>query len=123
MLIPLRHENMEGRRWPVITFGLIALNVLIFLGTHSKIEAQEPERAEVRTHVLILAATHPELKTSDEIAKFIDGVKSKLPEQEQSPARGCLGRRTATRRRSGAATVGNGFAGAALRRNRKNLHS
>ena len=50
MLIPLRHENMEGRRWPVITFGLIALNVLIFLGTHWKIEAQEPERAEVDQH-------------------------------------------------------------------------
>jgi hypothetical protein len=33
MLIPLRHENMEGRRWPVITFTLIALNILIFLGT------------------------------------------------------------------------------------------
>ncbi len=25
MLIPLRHENMEGRRWPVVTFTLIAL--------------------------------------------------------------------------------------------------
>ena len=56
MLIPLRHENMEGRRWPVVTFALIALNVLIFLGTHWKIEAQEPERVEVRTHVLVLAA-------------------------------------------------------------------
>ena len=32
MLLPLRHENMEGRRWPVITIGLIAFNVLIFLG-------------------------------------------------------------------------------------------
>jgi membrane associated rhomboid family serine protease len=81
MLIPLRHENMEGRRWPVITFGLIALNVLIFLGTHWKIEAQEPERVEVRTHVLILAASHPELKTSEDIEKFVDGVKSKIPEQ------------------------------------------
>ncbi len=34
MLIPLRHENMEGRRWPVVTFALLALNVAIFLGTH-----------------------------------------------------------------------------------------
>jgi len=42
MLIPLRHENMEGRRWPVVTFALIALNVLIFFGTHWKIEEQEP---------------------------------------------------------------------------------
>jgi len=46
MLIPLRHENMEGRRWPVVTFALIALNVVVFLGTHWTIEAQEPERLE-----------------------------------------------------------------------------
>jgi membrane associated rhomboid family serine protease len=78
MLIPLRHENMEGRRWPVITFGLIALNVLIFLGTHWKIEAQDPERIEVRTHALLLAAMHPELKTSPELEKFVDEVKSQV---------------------------------------------
>jgi len=67
MLIPLRHENMEGRRWPVVTFALIALNLLIFLGTHWKIEAQEPERIEVRTHVLVLAATHPDLKMPEDV--------------------------------------------------------
>jgi membrane associated rhomboid family serine protease len=82
MLIPLRHENMEGRRWPVVTFALIALNLLIFLGTHWKIEAQEPERVEVRTHVLVLAAKHPELKMSEEVEKFVDEVKSKVPEAE-----------------------------------------
>ncbi|MCU1317232.1 MAG: Rhomboid-like protein, partial [Candidatus Acidoferrum typicum] len=82
MLIPLRHENMEGRRWPVVTFALIALNLLIFLGTHWKIEAQEPERIEVRTHVLVLAAKHPELKMSEEVEEFVDEVKSKVPEAD-----------------------------------------
>lgn len=80
MLIPLRHENMEGRRWPIITFGLIALNVLIFFGTHWTIEAQQPQRIEVRTHLLILAATHPELKMPEDVEKFIDTVKSKASE-------------------------------------------
>ena len=47
MLIPLRHENMEGRRWPVATFALIALNIIVFLGTHWQMETQAPERAEV----------------------------------------------------------------------------
>ena len=42
MLIPLRHENMEGRRWPVVTFVLIALNILVFLCTHWKMEEQAP---------------------------------------------------------------------------------
>ncbi|MGA2419415.1 MAG: rhomboid family intramembrane serine protease [Candidatus Acidiferrum sp.] len=77
MLIPLRHENMEGRRWPVITFALIALNVLIFFGTHWKIEEQEPQRVKVRTHVILLSAMHPELKMPEDVAKFIDEVKSK----------------------------------------------
>jgi hypothetical protein len=58
MLIPLRHENMEGRRWPVISIAIIAINVLAFLGTHWQIEAQNPKRSEVRAHILLLAAMH-----------------------------------------------------------------
>jgi membrane associated rhomboid family serine protease len=80
MLIPLRHDNMEGRRWPVITFGLIALNILIFLGTHWKIDEQNPERAEVRTHILMLAAMHPELKLTDDVQEFVTQVKTKVGE-------------------------------------------
>jgi membrane associated rhomboid family serine protease len=75
VLIPLRHENMSGRRWPVITFALIGLNVAIFLVTHWKIEAEQPKRAETRLHLLVLAATHPELKTTPESSEFIEHVK------------------------------------------------
>ena len=80
MLIPLRHEQMEGRRWPVVTFALIALNLFIFLGTHWKIEEQEPERIEVRTHILVLAAMHPDLKMPEDVEKFVDQVKRNVPE-------------------------------------------
>jgi membrane associated rhomboid family serine protease len=80
MLIPLRHENMEGRRWPVVTFALIALNVLIFLGTHWKMEEQEPARAEIRTHLILLSAMHPELRMSDNAQQFISDVQRKVPE-------------------------------------------
>ena len=66
MLIPLRHENMSGRRWPIITFALIGLNIAIFLITHWKIKAEQPKRAEARMHLLLLAATHPELNTTPE---------------------------------------------------------
>ena len=76
MLIPLRHENMEGRRWPVVTFTLIALNVLVFLATHWKIEEQEPARFEVRMHLLMLAALHPELKMPEDVEKFVTEVKN-----------------------------------------------
>src|ERR1700730_16234869 len=90
MLIPLRHENMEGRRWPVVTFVLIALNVLIFLATHGKIEAQNPERFEVRMHIILLAGMHPELKMPEEVQQFVNEVQSKSPEdwkQLRSPHR------------------------------------
>jgi membrane associated rhomboid family serine protease len=80
MLIPLRHENMEGRRWPVVTFALIALNILAFLGTHWTIEAQEPERAENRMHIIVLAAQHPELNMPDDVEKFVNEVKKHVPE-------------------------------------------
>lgn len=75
MLIPLRHENMSGRRWPIITFALIGLNIAIFLFTHWSIEAEQPKRAEARMHLLLLAATHPELTTTPEAAEFIEHVK------------------------------------------------
>lgn len=81
MLIPLRHENMEGRRWPIVTFVLIGLNILIFLGTHWTIDAQEPERLEVRTQILILAASHPDLTMPDDVEKFVNDVKSQAPEE------------------------------------------
>jgi len=75
VLIPLRHENMSGRRWPIITFALIGLNVAIFLFTHWKIEEEQPKRAETRLHLLVLAATHPELKTTPKSSEFIEHVK------------------------------------------------
>ena len=75
MLIPIRHESMKGRRWPVITFALIGLNILIFLITHGPIEEQGPQRMEVRVHLVLLAAMHPELKTSGDASGFIETVK------------------------------------------------
>jgi membrane associated rhomboid family serine protease len=66
---------MRGRRWPVITFALIGLNILIFLITHGPIENQSPQRMEVRVHIILLAAMHPELKTSGPATDFVDTIK------------------------------------------------
>ena len=77
MLIPLRHENMQGRRWPVITFGIIALNVIAFLGTHATIDKQGPELGEVKIHILLLAAAHPELKIPEQAQEFVTSVQTK----------------------------------------------
>jgi membrane associated rhomboid family serine protease len=82
-LLPLRHENMQGRRWPVVTFALIALNIIAFLGTHPTIEAQEtltPERIEVQKHLLYFAAMHPELKMGEDAQKFVAPIADKYPQ-------------------------------------------
>jgi membrane associated rhomboid family serine protease len=84
ILIPLRHENMQGRRWPVVTFALIALNIIAFLGTHWTIEAQDeqiPQRVEVTKHLLLLAATHPELKMGDDAHKFVEPLPAQYPDE------------------------------------------
>jgi membrane associated rhomboid family serine protease len=79
MLIPLRHENMQGRRWPVITIGIIALNVVIFLGTHWTMDREAPELGETRVHLILLAAMHPDLKVEGKAQDFITTVQTKNP--------------------------------------------
>ncbi len=79
MLIPLRHENMSGRRWPVITFGIIALNIIVFLGTNGTMDKQNPELHEVQDHLLILAAMHPEAKVTGKAQDYIAAVQTKNP--------------------------------------------
>jgi membrane associated rhomboid family serine protease len=90
LLIPLKHENMEGRRWPIITFTLIGLNILMFLATHWTIESQVPEFAQVRLHLLLLAAQHPDLKIPDDAQLFVEDFKKGNPDawnQAGSPYR------------------------------------
>lgn len=90
MLIPLRHENMRGRRWPYVTFALIALNIVFFLITHGPIEREQPQRAEVRIHLLLLAGMHPELQMPPDVSNFVDSIKKRAGEgweQLASPKR------------------------------------
>jgi membrane associated rhomboid family serine protease len=75
MLIPLKHENMSARRWPVVTIGLIAINTLVFLFTFSAIDNEAPQLGEVRSHILILAALHPELQLQPESQQLVEGFK------------------------------------------------
>jgi len=90
MLIPIKHENMEARRWPVITLALIAINVAVFLFTMSAIDDESPQLGEIKSHILILAALHPELKMQPESQHLVDGFKKSHPDQwahVQSPYR------------------------------------
>src|SRR6266852_1157556 len=76
MLIPLRHENMQGRRWPIITFGIIALNIVVFLGTHWTMDREAPELGETKVHILLLAAAHPDLKIQGKAQDFLTAVQT-----------------------------------------------
>ena len=93
MLIPLKHESMEARRWPVITIGLIALNTIVFLFTMMALGNEAPEIAQVHSQILILAALHPELKMQPESQRIVEGFKESHPaewKQVQNPYRDIL---------------------------------
>jgi membrane associated rhomboid family serine protease len=90
MLVPIKHENMTARRWPVVTLALIAINVAVFLFTMSAIDDEAPQLGEVKSHILILAALHPELRMQPESQHLVDGFKQSHPgqwKQVQNPNR------------------------------------
>lgn len=78
MLIPLRHENMRGRRWPYITFALIGLNILIFAFTFGTMKSEGTRRLQVRVNLLTLAARHPDLQMSPAATAYVESVKKQL---------------------------------------------
>ena len=83
MLIPIRHENMSARRWPVITFALIVLNIVVFLATHQALEEQQREVGKLKLHLVLLAATHPELNVPVGAQDVIHAVKDHYPKEWQ----------------------------------------
>jgi membrane associated rhomboid family serine protease len=88
MLIPIRHENMQARRWPVITIGLIVLNTIIFLITNAAMDRESPELGSTKAHIILLAAAHPELSMSDQERELVENFKQENPtewEHLQSP--------------------------------------
>jgi membrane associated rhomboid family serine protease len=79
MLIPIGHENLRGRRWPYVSIAIIALNLVVFLGTHWTIEAESARAGETRSHLLMLAGAHPELHLSDDAQRFVQNFEQNNP--------------------------------------------
>jgi membrane associated rhomboid family serine protease len=79
MLIPIGHENMAARRWPVITIGLIVINTIVFLATYNSMHEHAPEMGQARAHIILLAAAHPELKMAPSSQKLVDGFSKQNP--------------------------------------------
>ena len=80
MIIPIQHENMSARRWPIITLALILVNLLIFAATHRTVDQQDSQLWKVKERILILAATHPNLILGPKAREFVDGVRSQFPD-------------------------------------------
>jgi membrane associated rhomboid family serine protease len=81
MLFPIKHENMAARRWPVVTLALIAINTIVFLLTMTALDDETPQLGEVKSHILILAATHPELKLRPESQQLVEGFQQRHPDE------------------------------------------
>lgn len=79
MLFPLGHENLEGRRWPWITIGIIVLNFLVFGLTHGRMEDEARRIAQTKVHILLLEASHPYVEKSPEVAAMIERFKASKP--------------------------------------------
>lgn len=75
MLIPIRHENMTARRWPVVTLALIVINTLAFIATDSAIEQQQEAAAGAKRNLILYAAGHPDLKISGRAGEFVDSLR------------------------------------------------
>ena len=90
MLIPIGHENMSARRWPVVTLTLIAINVIVFLLTFQSLNNQAPQLKQTRVHILLLAAMHPELTVPLPARELVDDFQKRNPsvwKQVQNPNR------------------------------------
>jgi membrane associated rhomboid family serine protease len=90
MLIPIRHENMSARRWPVVTFALIGLNVVVFLATYSSVKQQDSQLGDVQAQIQTLVGKYPELarspNTKQLVASFRDHPADALSQVEQPPS-------------------------------------
>jgi len=69
---------MRGRRWPYVTFALIALNVVIFLLTWGSMQRQRPEIVSTQVHLILLDAMHPELQTPPDVSRFLQTTTKKF---------------------------------------------
>jgi membrane associated rhomboid family serine protease len=81
MLLPYSLVDATVRRWPVVTFVLIGLNVLVFLGQLAFARSARDEVADDYRSALAYQAAHPYLKPPPLLAGGVTerGVSRSLP--------------------------------------------
>ena len=88
MLLPVGHDDLRGRRWPWVTITIIALNCVVFLGTHWRMEAEEAQVLQVKLDTLVLAAAQPGVTFTPSQQHFVDAFKKANPEEFQKISTG-----------------------------------
>ena len=83
MLLPIGHENMSARRWPIITLALIVINLVAFLLTDTALQKEDPELETVRQHILRLVIFHPELTQPPEARQIVAAIEKNNPKRWQ----------------------------------------
>src|SRR5207244_10659804 len=68
-----------ARAWPYINNAIVDLNGVVFLGTHCQLEDESHKLADVKFHILLLAAAHPDVQTTPEVQQLIAGVQRSNP--------------------------------------------
>jgi membrane associated rhomboid family serine protease len=79
MLFPIGHEDLRGRRWPIVTIVIVALNVVVFLGTHWQMDEQAGKIAELRINSLLLAIAHPDVQLTPSQKHVVDSIQAQNP--------------------------------------------
>ncbi|MGC2333970.1 MAG: rhomboid family intramembrane serine protease [Candidatus Acidiferrales bacterium] len=80
MIIPLAHENLRGRRWPWVTIAIIAINFVVFLGTHNVMDQELQQIAGSELHILLLSARYPGTQMTPDVAQMVDAYKHQHPD-------------------------------------------
>jgi membrane associated rhomboid family serine protease len=75
MIIPIAHEDQRGRRWPYVTIAIIAINVVIFLFTNSRMQQEQQEIFRDEFHILALHALYPNVPIPSEAADMVESFK------------------------------------------------
>lgn len=75
MIIPIGHESDEVRRLPWVTFGIIALCILIFIPTNKRAQREAAGHSMVLATIVTYYATHDYLELDERILEIIPQAK------------------------------------------------
>jgi membrane associated rhomboid family serine protease len=79
VLLPIGHEDLRGRRWPIVTIVIIALDVAVFLGTHWRMDEELGKIADLRVATLVIAASHPDVQLTPSQHRVVDTIRAQSP--------------------------------------------